>query len=397
MRQIPILRIPFSDEDVHTLHEGWGQVLESGFLSGGAYTGRFEEIFREFTGAKYAVAVSNGTSALEIIIRALNIEGKSIIVPTNTFLASALVVAHSGNKVIFADSDPETLALDPDDVARRIDDDTAAVMVVHIGGVITPAMDAIRDLCARQGLHLIEDCAHAHGSTIDGTHAGRLGIAGGFSFVPTKTLTTGEGGMVLTDDEEVYKNSLMLRNHGKNPAMGNKMSEFGYNWRLSEITAVMGVQQMQKAPEILADRRRIARFYDEALQEFHGLRPLVVPANSTSSYYKYIAHLDPVHQRSLVKSTMKEKFGVSLPGEVYTDLCHLEPVWEGYTYCGKQRDPEGPVQCIRWPGCGCPNSQQSFPGAEYISQHHICLPMYPGLSEDDLSYVIESLDHTLND
>ena len=112
---------------------------------------------------------------------------------------------------------------------------------------------------------------------------GRLGIAGGFSFVPTKTLTTGEGGMVLTDDEDVYRNSQMLRNHGKNPALGNKMSEFGYNWRLSEITAVMGVQQMQKAPELLADRRRIARFYDQALQEFQGLRPLTVPTNSTSS------------------------------------------------------------------------------------------------------------------
>ena len=111
------------------------------------------------------MAVSNGSAALEVIIRALGIDGKSIIVPTNTFLASALAVAHSGNKVIFADSDPDTMSLDPEDVARNIDDDTAAVMIVPIGGVISPAVNTIREMCDRRGLYLIEDCAHAHGSS----------------------------------------------------------------------------------------------------------------------------------------------------------------------------------------------------------------------------------------
>ena len=137
MREIPILRIPFSDGDIQTLREGWEQVLGSGFLTLGTYTKRFEDLFQEFTGAKYAVAVSNGTAALEVIIRALGIEGKSIIVPTNTFLASALAVAHSGNRVIFADSDPSTLSLDPEDVARKIDDDTAAVLMGYIDGMIS--------------------------------------------------------------------------------------------------------------------------------------------------------------------------------------------------------------------------------------------------------------------
>ena len=121
MREVPIIRIPFSTEDKQSLLEGWTDVLESGFLTLGSHTERFEELFREFTGAEYAVSVSNGTSALEVIIRALEIEGKSIIVPTNTFLASALAVAHSGNKVVFADSDRETLSLDPEDVARSLE------------------------------------------------------------------------------------------------------------------------------------------------------------------------------------------------------------------------------------------------------------------------------------
>jgi dTDP-4-amino-4,6-dideoxygalactose transaminase len=397
MKEIPILRIPFSDEDLLSLHDGWQQVLRSGFLTLGTYTSRFESLFRDFTGAKYAVAVSNGTSALEVIIRALGIEGKSIVVPTNTFLASALAVAHAGNNVIFADSDPSTLSLDPEDVVAKIRSDTAAVMVVHIGGIISPATEILREICERRGIHLIEDCAHAHGSTLGGKHAGLLGTAGGFSFFPTKTLTTGEGGMVITDDETVYKNSLMLRNQGKNPALGGHISEFGHNWRMSEITAVLGVQQMEKAPQILASRKRIADFYDAALGEFDGLRRVPLPPGNKSSYYKYIAYLEPGYERAQVKKVMREKYRVSLPGEVYADLCHNEPIWEKYAYCGKRRDHPVQVQCHRWPECGCDQRQQGFPGADYISNHHICLPMYPGLEHDDLAYVVESLDRTLHE
>lgn len=396
MREIPILRIPFSDADTRSLQEGWDQVLGSGFLTLGTFTQRFEDMFREFTGAKYAVAVANGTAALEIIIRALGIEGKSVIVPTNTFLASALAVAHAGNSVIFADSDPDTLSLDPEDVARKIQDDTAAVMIVHIGGIISPATEIIRGLCERRGIQLIEDCAHAHGSTSGGKHAGLLGAAGGFSFFPTKTLTTGEGGMVITDDQSVYENALMIRNQGKNPALGGKISEFGHNWRISEFTAVVGVHQMEKAPEILASRRSIAGFYDDALQEFKGIRPLQLPPDTTSSYYKYIAYLEPEYQRTDVKRVMKEKYGVSLPGEVYADLCHDEPLWDKFTYCGKQTNDAEQVQCNRWPGCGCDRRQEYFPGADYISKHHLCLPMYPGLEREDLDYVVNCLDRTMH-
>lgn len=397
MREVPILRIPFSQDDVQVLCEGWGQVLQSGFLTMGTYTSRFEKLFRDFTGAKYAVAVSSGTAALEVIIRALGIEGKSIIVPTNTFLASALAVTHAGNRVIFADSDPDTLALDPEDVERRIDDDTAAVMVVHIGGIITPAIGAIAALCARHGLSLIEDCAHAHGSFLSGQHAGRFGAAGGFSFFPTKSLTTGEGGMVITDDEALHQKMMMLRNQGKNPTMGGKISEMGHNWRLSEITAVLGVQQMEEALRILADRQNTACFYDEALLEFQGLRPVKPPPDSTSSWYKYVVYLDPAYDRVAVKGIMREKYGVNLPGEVYADLCHNEPVWERYTYCGKQRGDGKQVACHRWPACGCEEVQTGFPGAEYLSKHHLCLPIYPGLTRDELAYVVEALDRTLHE
>ena len=189
----------------------------------------------------------------------------------------------------------------------------------------------------------------------------------------------------------------MLRNQGKNPDMGNKISEFGHNWRMSEFTAVLGVQQMLKADAILADRGRIAQYYNQALEEFQGLRLLAPVPNSTSSWYKYIAYLDPAYDRADVKRIMREKYKVSLPGEVYADLCHREPIWDNYTFCGKRSSNGGTVECNRWPGCGCGENPNDFPGAEHISKYHICLPMYPGISDDDLKYIVESLDKTLHD
>lgn len=363
----------------------------------GKYTQEFEEVFARFVGVKYAVATSNCTVALEIIIRSLGIEGKSIIVPTNTFMATAYAVMQSGNKVVFADCDPKTFSLYPDDLKKRINPDTAAVILVHIGGVITPEYYEIKRICEDNNLHLIEDCAHAFGCSIDGRKAGILGVAGAFSFFPTKVVTTGEGGMITTDDEKVYQNALMIRNHGKNPVMGNRMSQFGYNYRLSEITAVFGIQQMRKSSELTEERRRIARIYDRLLSGDQKIRPLEIPPNAISTYYKYVVFLPEGCARSEVKRVMKEKYGVSLTGEVYADLCHTEPLWQEYTYCGKLRNNGRGVNCTHWPHCGCQTLQDGFPGADYLSKHHICLPLYPGLKDEEVSYVVESLCKTVKE
>jgi len=388
--QVPILRIPFDEQDRRFLGDGLMEIVSSGSLAMGKFTNQFEEMFSQFIGARYAVSCSSGTSALEIIIRALGIEGKSIIVPTNTFLATAFAVMNARNKVIFADSDPETLCLDVKDVERRIQEDTAAVLVVHIGGVITPAIYELQELCRSKNIYLIEDCAHAHGCKINGSSAGTLGIAGGFSFFPTKVLVTGEGGMITTNDEELAKRARMIRNHGKNPAQKNRMSELGYNYRITEMAALMGVQQMGKAEKLIADRRRCAAFYDRALQDIPGIRPLKLPENLFSTYYKYVAYLDEALDRNEVKTKLKEEFSVSLTGEVYADLCHTEPVWQRFTYCGASRN-NGSAECKQWPGCGCDSAMSSFPGSEYISKRHVCLPVYPGLADEELRHVTTSL------
>jgi perosamine synthetase len=386
---VPIIRIPYSPEDRRVIRSGLDEILDSGVLTMGKFTKRFEEMFAAFSGCRRAVACSNGTAALELILRGLEIEGKSVIVPTNTFLATALAVMRSGNRVIFADSEVSTFALDIGDVKRRLARDTAALVIVHVGGLITPAIREIQGLCAERGIHLIEDCAHAHGCSFEGQLAGSFGIAGAFSFFPTKVLTTGEGGMVTTSDEELACRVEMLRNHGKNPQLGNRMSECGYNHRMSEITALLGVQQMSKASEIIAERRRVATLYDSRLPDIEGITPVRVPDGGYSTYYKYIAMIDDNLDRSDLKIALKNAHGVSLTGEVYAELCHTEPLFEQFTYCGSKR--AHPVSCHRWPSCGCDEVSAGFPGAAYLSAHHICLPVYPGLTEAEVNHVVASL------
>ncbi len=390
--RIPIIRIPFEKDDREFIHSSIEDVLNSGILTMGKYTEEFENLMCDITGAKYSVAMANCTCALETIIRALGIEGKSIVLPTNTFLATALAVVHSGNRVIFVDSKPDTFCIDPEDLEKKITEDTAAVILVHIGGIITVDYERIKKVCDEKNIFLIEDCAHAHGCSIDGKQAGTLGIAGSFSFFPTKVLVTGEGGMITTNNTDLYKKVMMIRNQGKNPEIGNKISELGGNYRLSEITAVLGVQQIRNASDIIEKRQAIARRYDQLLKDTEGTKLVVIPKNIKSSYYKYIIYVDEVFDRSKIKQVLKEEYNVSLTGEVYATLCHNEPIWKKYTYSGKLKKVEG-GDCSQEPSYSreIDNDQTGFPGSEYISKHHICLPLYPGLTDEEIDYVVNSL------
>lgn len=394
--KVPILRLPITEEDAQSLCDDFKSVLLSGSLTMGPQTRQFEEMFARFSGAKYAISNASGTASLELIIRALGIEHRSIIVPTNTFAATAFAVLNTNNRVIFADSDPNTLCLDPGDVVRRIEGDTAAVILVHIGGVITPDVEKLKSLCSERNLFLIEDCAHAHGCSLNGVSAGSIGCAGAFSFFPTKTLTTGEGGMVVTNSEEIAEKVRIFRNHGKNPALRNKMSEPGNNYRISELTAAFGVWQMGKAAGWISQRQEIAAFYDRNMVGISGVQPLKLPSGMVSSYYKYIAFLDDDLDRDQLKKLMHERHEVSLTGEVYADLCHTEPVWQGYTYCGVRRSG-GDGVAHGWEGCTCEHSPQNFPGASFISRRHICLPLYPDMTVEECKHVLNSLSESIQE
>ena len=377
MRKIPALRLSYSKEEKNDITKGVNEILNSGFLTMGEKVTQFERLFAEFVGVKYAVAVNSGTSALEIPLRALNVEGKSIIIPTNTFMATPLAALHAGAKVIFADVSRESLSIDPKEIEKKIIDGTVGVIIVHIGGIISPEWNKIKKICESNGLFILEDAAHAHGASIDGQMAGSLGTAGSFSFYPTKIVNTAEGGMITTDDENIYKLCLILREHGKTDPDFDIHSELGYNWRFSEFHALLGLQQMKKLPWMLSERRRLASIYDELIKEVHDVIAIELSDNIKSSYYKYLLFLNTLYDPTVVKNKMRDKFGITLPSEVYANPCHKQPVFKKY--------PELVLN----------KTDEHFPGAKYVSKHQICLPLYPGLTDDELMYVVDSLKSVL--
>ncbi len=370
--KIPAARIYFPEDDRKEILKRIEGILESGQLTLGKYGKEFEQRFAEYVGTKYAVAVNSGTSAMEIILRALDIEGSSVIVPTNTFVATPASVIHAGGKVVFADA-TENLCIDPDSIKKLIGKDTKAVFVVHIGGLVPPQIAEIQQICQEHGLSLIEDAAHAQGSMLNGKKAGSLGIAAAFSFYPTKVMTSGEGGIITTDDENIYKRALVFRDQGKAGFFGNVHTELGYNWRLSEIHAAVGLSQFARLEEFITDRRRVALFYDTELAKVDGVSPVKIPSEAKSNYYKYMAVLKDGIDRAKLKQELKEKYAVSLSGEVYELPCHLQPIFKS-RYGFKDGD---------------------FPVAEDLCKKHICLPVFVGMTEEQASYVIESLKEVL--
>lgn len=369
---IPAARICFPEEDRRELLKKIDEILKSGQLTLGKYTREFEETFAKYTGTKYAVAVNSGTSALEITLRALDIEGSSVIVPTNTFFATPASVIHAGGKVIFADI-TDNLCLNPESLQQNIQKDTKAVIIVHIGGLVPPEIVAIQRICQKHGLILIEDAAHAHGSTLNGRKAGSFGITAAFSFYPTKVMTSAEGGMITTDDENIYKRALVFRDQGKAGFFGNVHTEMGYNWRMSEVHAAIGLSQLSRLEEFITDRRRAAQVYDKELPGVDGISLIKIPPEAKPNYYKYVAILKDGIDRSNLKEEMREKHSVGLSGEVYELPCHLQPIFKD---SGGFKDGD-------------------FPVAEDLCKRQICLPVYAGMTEDEARYVVKSLKEAL--
>ncbi len=214
---------------------------------------------------KHAVAVNSGTSSLEIMLRVADVRDKDVLIPANTFFATASAVIAAGGRPVLMDTDGATLSTTAAEIERRLTPKTAGVMIVHIAGFITDEMPAIVDLVKRKGLWMMEDAAHAHASTLDGKHAGTFGLAGSFSFYPTKVMTSAEGGMIITDDDHMANEARIYRDQGKASFFQNSHIRMGSNWRMSEPHAIIGLRHLHNLPAMIAARRRIAARYDAAL------------------------------------------------------------------------------------------------------------------------------------
>jgi perosamine synthetase len=363
---IPAARIVFSDDDRAAILSMVDQTLRTGSLTLGPFTRELEDGFRARHGAPHAVAVSSGTSALEIILRAIGVEGREVVVPANTFFATAAAVLHAGGTPRFADVAPDTLALSADTLEAALGENTAGVVLVHIGGLISPEVDAIRTLCERRGLFLVEDAAHAHGSSLDGRPAGSFGVASAFSFYPTKVMTTGEGGMIVTADGRIRDDAVIYRDQGKAGFLGGDHVRLGYAWRMSELHAAVGIVQLRRLDEFIKIRREVADQYDEGLAGMPGITPIIPSAGSETNYYKYIAMLDPGIDRNTVKIALKEDHGVSLSGEVYASPLHQQPVFSG-------------------------SHEGTLPVAEDVCRRHVCLPIHSDMTRDEAAHVLDGL------
>ncbi len=368
--RVPAAKIHFLPEDRAWIAEKIQEVLSTGQLTLGKYGAEFEQKFAALCGVDHAIAVNSGTSSLEIILRAIGIEGKDVIVPTNTFFATAAAVVHAGGSPVLADMDPCTFGINPEFVEKNLTAKAAGLIVVHIGGLVSERRPELVDFAERKGLWLIEDAAHAHGSSYRGISAGAFGLAGSFSFYPTKVMTSAEGGMIVTDDPRIAEEARIYRDQGKASFTQNAHVRMGYNWRMSEPHAIIGLKHLERLPEMIQDRQAAAAVYDRELDSFRNLCRLNVPEGGVCNYYKYIAVMKKKRDRKDLKALLKEKFAVSLAGEVYEEPLHKQPVFEKYT-------------------------SASLPVSEDLCARHICLPVYSGMTQEEAMHVVKALRETI--
>lgn len=376
--RIPANKPYFPESDHREIAEEMINILAGGRLTQGLWVKKFEREFAAYTGAQFAVAVNSGTSALEILLRYFEVKNREVIVPTNTFLATANAVIFAGGKPVLADVSPQTLCLDPQEITRRITPATKGVILVHIAGLISPHIEEIRQICMSNGLFLIEDAAHAPGATSAGRKAGTLTDGAAFSFYPTKPLTTGEGGMITTDDPQCAAFAQSLRCHGiaigreSEGANKNLLLRLGHNWRMSEFQALLGYYQLKRLDEAISRRQQAAAWYERELQDLPGLRLIQRPANVSHAYYKFPVVLDKPHSRQVINELLAKEFGIQC-GSIYWPPCHLQPFYrERFGY---------------QPG--------DFPVAEDVLDRTIALPIYPELKEDEVLQVTKALINIL--
>ncbi|MDP4093169.1 MAG: UDP-4-amino-4,6-dideoxy-N-acetyl-beta-L-altrosamine transaminase [Bacillota bacterium] len=371
---IPYGRQWIDEDDIKAVVE----VLKSDYLTTGPKISEFEKKLTDYTGAKHCAAISNGTAALHAACFAAGIGiGDEVITSPITFAASANCALYVGAKPVFADIDPETYNIDPKDIERKITKRTKAIIPVHFTGQPCD-MDAITDLAKKYGLIVIEDGAHALGAEYKGKKAGTISDMTTFSFHPVKHITTGEGGAILTNSREYYEKMIMFRSHGitrdEDKLTGNEGSWYyeqqflGYNYRMTDIQAALGISQMDKLDGFLEKRRNYADTYNNA---FKDIDEIVVPfqmANTMSAWHLYIIQLKleklRVGRKEIFNELKKRNIGVNV---------HYIPVYY-HPYYRKLGYDKGL----------CPN-------AEKLYDRMITLPLFPKMSIQDIEYVIENV------
>ena len=340
-------------------------------LAMGPRVASFEKEFAAYCDVPYGIVFPSCTSSMEAALKALGVgPGDEVLVPVETFIATGMVVSLVGARPVFTEISPTTFSMDFDDAWSKVTDRTRGAIVVHFGGFISPELPAFVEKMRESGRFVIEDAAHAPGAELNGKRAGSLADAGCFSFYPTKIMTTGEGGMLVTQREDVAKVARSLQNRGRD--MNNPAESYvlpGRNNRFTEIAAAMGLSQLRCLPEFLSQRRRIAAVYDELLLASELFVPLIPGDKSVPAYWRYVATPSLKIDRNLLRDRLAAD-GITIDW-AYDPPLHLQPVFREMFDIN--------------PGL--------LPKSEEILARHICLPVHARMRDVDAQFVAERLLH----
>lgn len=362
-KYIPITRPITANEELKAVEE----VLKSGMLAQGKKVGEFENTFSNYIGVKNAVAVSNGTIALYLALNALGIkEGDEVITTPFTFIATANSILYQKARPVFADVNRKTFNINPDDVLNRITEKTKAIIGVHLFGHPFD-VGAIKDICEDHKLQLVEDCAQAHGAEYHGKKVGSFGT-GCFSFYPTKNITTGEGGIITTDDNDITELCRLLRNHGQSSKYLHTI--LGYNYRMTDIEAAIGIVQLKKLDGFNKKRIQNAEYLNKHIKADGVITPY------KENKVKHVYH----------------QYAVTIDG----NLMNREKFMEYLTSNGIGCAVHYPVPIHRQPlykELGYTDENVGCPVAEEISNRVLSLPVNPSLTEEDLKYIVDTINN----
>ncbi|MBR9700129.1 DegT/DnrJ/EryC1/StrS family aminotransferase [Candidatus Woesearchaeota archaeon] len=368
--KIPLCKASIGKEEKALVLE----VLESGWLAHGPKGKEFQDLFSKYVGVKHALALNSCTSALQVALQAKGITGE-VIVPSFTFVASANAVVTAGAKPVFADIDYETGNIDPASIKKYITPKTQAIMPVHYAG-LPCKMDEIMEIAEEHSLLVVEDSAECLGGEFQKKRTGSFGV-GCFSFYPTKNITTGEGGMLTTNDEDIVRQVEMLRAHGipsstfareKLKMPWQRAAEVaGYNFRLSDVLAALGVVQMKKIDSLNEKRREHAAYLTKSFSSLSGIETPVEPSGTKHVYQMYVVKLEGDRDKFI--SYLREKgIGTSVH---FDPPVHMQPYYKEFAKPG------------------------SLPLTEKITQSIVTLPMFPDLTQEELDYMIEHVEQAL--
>lgn len=367
---IPYGRQSINEQDI----EAVVNVLKSDYLTTGPKIAEFERKVADYTGAKYAVAIANGTAALHAACYAAGIgEGDEVITTPITFAASSNCVLYCGGTPVFADINPETYNISSVDIERKITSKTKAIIAVHFTGQPCE-MDQIHEIADKHNLIVIEDGAHALGAVYKGKRVGTLSDMTTFSFHPVKHITTGEGGMILTDNPKLYERLKLFRTHGitreENLLTKNdgpwyyEQRDLGFNYRITDIQCALGTPQMDRLPGFLEKRKKIAEQYNEA---FAGNNQIQLPYQKEgcdNAWHLYVIRVKNGNRKEVFEKLRAAGIGVNV---------HYIPVYQHPYYRS-----HGYAQVV------CPNAEEYY-------KECISLPMYPDLKEEEQEYVIKKV------